>query len=588
MTQIHEVDTAPWVPRRGETLLGRLQELARSRGDEESLRFVRFGAPDIACSLRELMERSAPVAARIAERARPRGADASFGFPVPVVITALDPYPTVLAFLAALRAGTAPLILAPPNALGGDGAFGQRVASVTGRLGGRCVRVSDASLGVSLGPGDDPLVLDETALFGTVPETEPPVVDPGGPDDVVFFQMTSASTGDGSLVAISNDNVLTNVHGIRAGLGGGAHERMCGWLPLYHDMGLIGTLLLSVLHGWPLRLLAPAAFVRRPARWLQAMSDHGATITTAPNFGYDQAWQQPTDAELEGVDLSRLRLVVTGAEPIRKSTLDGFCRRLAPYGFRAESFAPAFGLAESTLATTLHRPGRLPWFVRVDPIGLKPGRPVPLLGEGVLSVPDEDDRGVAVFALGPALPDLGLGLVDDEGVAIDGDLVLGEIVLRGRSVCVGRLENAERGLVRTHGGPLSTGDLGFTFRGDLFVLERKKHVIIRYGRNYLASLLEEQVAAVLDHPVHQLMVLDLDITDPVSPICVVLERFRGAPDLTPQQHRALRGLELPVDRLLSARRRILPRTTSGKKRYHLVRELARAGELKVEETLELR
>src|SRR5262249_36328250 len=162
-------------------------------------------------------------------------------------------------------------------------------------------------------------------------------------DDVAFLQMTSASTGDSKLVSISHGNACANLRALHRALGAGADERVVSWLPLHHDMGLVGTALFSFFFGYDLHIMKPSEFIMRPHRWLAAMSRSRCTMTAAPNFGYEYAQRMVSDRDLAGTDLSTLRTAVVGAEPIRHETLRDFCARLHRYGLRGDVFVPAYG-----------------------------------------------------------------------------------------------------------------------------------------------------------------------------------------------------------------------------------------------------
>ncbi|MCC3769315.1 AMP-binding protein [Streptomyces sp. UNOC14_S4] len=499
-----------------------------------------------------------------------------------VVIAANDPLPTLLAFFGALWAGSRPLILPSPRALGGTERFRGHVGHVLRTFPGEAVlALQEGLVQEDFTAPVVPLPGEADGYDTLAPGELPTTTGPGG-DAVAFLQATSASTGDPKLLAISHANVCANLAALRVSLGAGRHERMVSWLPLYHDMGLVGTALLSFFHGWPLHLMKPTEFVMRPREWILALSRHRATITAAPNFGYDHAYRAVDERDLTGCDLSALRCAVIGAEPIRLATMDGFHRRYRPYGLSPSALVCSYGMAESTLASSMPVPGSTPRYVLVDPTGMEPGTPVRLLGEGLLGGPPPQGHGIPVFSLGRALDGLDARLTDDDGRPVEEETVLGEIVLRGTSIAAGYVDPATGRPRPFPDGLLRTGDLGFRHRGDLFVLERRKHVVIRQGRNHLAALLEEQVAGILGHPAHEIIVLDADIHDPASDITVVVEHYGGTPDVTTAQAAALRDLDLPVDVLLFAHRRVIPRTTSGKKRYHTTRQRLADGSLKAE------
>jgi acyl-CoA synthetase (AMP-forming)/AMP-acid ligase II len=557
-----------------EAIYGTARSLDRGRG----VRFLQHGAPDAFVPYERFLRMSAWLGRKMPED-------------TVAVIAANDPLPALLAFFGALWAGGRPLILPSPRAMGGEAVFRQHVERILARLPGDPVLAVQDGIdperpGVPVVPL--PAGIDS---YDTLGPAELPAVGQAGGDSIAFLQATSASTGDAKLLAISHANICANLAALRVSLGAGADERVVSWLPLYHDMGLVGTTLLSFFNGWPLYMMKPTEFIMRPRNWIDGLSRYRATITAAPNFGYDHACRLVDGRDISGCDLSALRCAVVGAEPIRLATMAGFYERFRPYGLRAQSLVCSYGMAESTLASTMPEPGSVPRYVVVDPSGSTIGATVRVLGEGLLDDPPPDGPGIPVFSVGRPLDGLTTGLVDEDDREIDRETVLGEITLRGSSVAAGYLDPVT-GLPTPFSGAdspvLHTGDLGFRHRGDIFVLERKKHVIIRFGRNHLAALLEEQVAAILRHPAHELIVLDTDIYDPSSDIAVVVEHYRGEPELDQNQIAALRELDLPIDVVVFAQRRVLPRTTSGKKKYYATRQRLADRTIKADRVARLR
>lgn len=538
-------------------------------GTDSGITFLDPDAGDVTISYRGFLRMSAWLGQKLpmGEPDRPRT----------LVIAASNPLPTLLAFFAALGLGARPLIIPGPKALGGVAPFVERMTHTLSRFPGYCalalehglisdeVRLPDVPV-IPLSPVSTDY--GESDVDAIVAELS------AGGDDVAFLQMTSASTGAGKLVAISHANACANLTALGEGLAFGPGDRIGSWLPLYHDMGLVGTTLCGFFHGLPLGIMKPTDFIRRPYRWLDMLSRLGSTITAAPNFGYDYAARTVSDRQIKDIDLSRLRCAVIGAEPIRLATLRGFVDRFAPCGLRAEVLTCSYGMAEATLGTAMLRPGNAPRYLLVDVAKVDIGAPVRILGGGELgsgTAADDEGPGVAVFSNGPALPAITIELVDEDGAPLSGDGVLGEFALRGPSVSVGYFDSVTAAPVSFADGVFRTGDLGFVQDGDVFILERSKHVIIRNGQNFLASLLEARIAQLLDRPEHELIVLDTDVRDPRSHIIAVVENFAGVAQLTTEQKAALRDLDLPIDAVLFSRKRIIPRTTSGKKKYHETR-----------------
>ncbi|HEY6798698.1 MAG TPA: AMP-binding protein [Kineosporiaceae bacterium] len=565
-----------------------LQRNAVRAGERAEVRRRLARQDDVALSLDRLLRAAAHVGQGIPEPLDSR--------PQVVLVAATDPLTALTGFLAALSVEALPLMLAHPKALGGMDAYLARITWLARHFGNRPV--------VAMEPG---LLPDRAALDG-LPIVELPadvtavqahaLPEPSsrhnGGDDVAFLQLTSASTGDAKLVAVTHANVCANLDAMTAGLELSLGQDLaCSWMPLHHDMGLIGATLFPMYNGVSTIMMRPNDFIKNPAFWIRTMAEFRATFTGAPNFAIDYAANAVTDADLEGVDLSSMRRFGLAAEPIHRTTVQRWLDRFGPYGFRADAFVPGLGMAESTLSTTF-RVGRPPRYLFVETDGAVVGQPVRVLGRGECThparpVPELPDgaRAVAVLSLGSALEGITVDLRDAEGALVEGEHRVGEICVRGASVA--GYYDADAGTARpVPDGVLRSGDLGFVDSGELFVLERIKNVIIRNGVNYLASLLEQQVADVLGVLAHGVAILEEDIHDPASPVHVVVELADGLPALSVEQRAALRQLDLAVDVVTFARGLALPRTTSGKKRYHVCRQLLVSADLDTVERFDLR
>lgn len=552
-------------------LLGAIREVVRGADPGNGVHFLTPGGPEVFLSYDRFLRTSALIGRELPDDRV-------------VVIAADDQLPTLQAFFAALWSGGRPLVLPSPRALGGEEAFRRHIGRTLALFPpGEVVLALQEGLTEPSFPC--PVVLLPREAEGYDALDELPATPGGEGDAVAFLQATSASTGDSKLLAVSHANACANLGALYVSLHAGRDERVVSWLPLFHDMGLVGMGLLSFFHAWPLYMMKPTDFIMRPQLWAQTLSRYRGTITAAPNFGFDHAYRTVHTGELVGCDLSALRCAVIGAEPIRLATMAGFHRTYAPYGLGEGSLVCSYGMAESTLASTMWAPGETPRYVVVDPVGLESGASLRLLGEGLLGEEPPVARGIPVFSVGRALNGLTTALIDEEGLPVTEEGVLGEITLRGTSVSVGRFDPATGTPEPFPEGLLHTGDLGFLHRGELFVLERRKHVIIRQGRNHLATLLEAQVSRILEHPAHEIIVLEADIHDPASEITALVEHDREGRELTAEQAAALRLLDLPVDLVLFARRRVIPRTTSGKKRYHTTRQRLADGSLKADRTV---
>jgi acyl-CoA synthetase (AMP-forming)/AMP-acid ligase II len=257
------------------------------------------------------------------------------------------------------------------------------------------------------------------------------------------------------------------------------------WLPLYHDMGLIGAWLTSLHFGFPLVVMSPLRFLARPARWLQAIHEHGGTISGGPNFGFELCLRRIDDDELEGSTSQSWRIAFNGAEPVSPDTVTRFAERFARFGLRPEALTPVYGLAECAVALTVPPLDR---GARIDRVARQPlarhGRAEP--------ADDTEKHPVRHVACGKPLPGHHVRIVDDAGRVLP-DRREGRIQFRGPSATSGYYRNPQATRELFDGDWLNTGDLGYLAEGDLFVTGRTKDLIIRAGRNLHPAELEEAV-----------------------------------------------------------------------------------------------
>jgi acyl-CoA synthetase (AMP-forming)/AMP-acid ligase II len=398
-------------------------------------------------------------------------------------------------------------------------------------------------------------------------------------DTIAYMQYTSGSTSEPRGVMLSHANLLHNCEAMHQLLGLPETGVGAGWLPHYHDMGLIGMLIMPIWGGGSLAFTSPVSFVMRPALWLKMISRYKAEYTVAPNFAYDWLLRGVTDAQLEGLDLSSLKFALNGAEPIRTTTLKKIEQRFGPIGFDPSVWAPGYGMAEATLLITGTPCGSGATVATFDPNELELHRAVPA-DEGAELVGCGRPINMSVHIVDPVLTEpLPAGRV-------------GEIWVQGDSVAQGYWQRTEESastfgatLADGSGPYLRTGDLGFLLDGELFVTGRLKDVIIVNGRNLYPQDIEE--AGRDAHPALGAAAA-FGVTADREHIVLVQEvRPKDLGGLTienlaKQVKRDLtRVFAVPAVSVVLVRRNSVGKTTSGKIQRRRTRELFLDGQLNV-------
>ncbi|NQV55830.1 MAG: AMP-binding protein [Rhodospirillales bacterium] len=391
------------------------------------------------------------------------------------------------------------------------------------------------------------------------------------PTDRAFIQYTSGSTGDPKGVILSHANLLANIRAMGARLNVGADDVFVSWLPLYHDMGLIGAWLGSLTHAIPLVLMSPLTFLARPERWLRAISDHKGTLSGAPNFAYELCLSRLGAKELKGLDLSSWRIAFSGAEPVNWRTLENFIDRFSDFKFARSSLMPVYGLAENSVGLAFPIPGSGPKYDRIDRLVLsKYGRAEPSN--------TEDDNLLTLPSCGMPLAGHQVRIVDETARELP-DRIEGRLQFMGPSATTGYLHNAEATAELFDGDWLNTGDLGYVVDGEIYITGRVKDLIIRGGRNIYPAELETAIGNLEGLRSGAVAVFGSPDPDTGTERLVVMAetRRRGGADQS-QIIQAVNSLAAdiigsPPDLVLLVPPRSVPKTSSGKIRRNAARQI---------------
>jgi acyl-CoA synthetase (AMP-forming)/AMP-acid ligase II len=371
------------------------------------------------------------------------------------------------------------------------------------------------------------------------------------PEELALIQFSSGSTGDPRGVCLSHGNILANVRAFATRIAAQPDDVCVTWLPLYHDMGLIGTLMATLMARVALVLFPPTDFLRKPAFWLQMLGKYRATIGVAPQFAYNLCVRKAPARAQAGVDLSCLRVLLNGAEPIHREGIEAFEEAYRPLGLRAGVVTPCYGLAEGTLAACMAVPGRAIAAAR---------------GESAEEGGESGER--PVVSCGPPMDATEVRILGSDGTWLP-EGAIGEICVRGPSVCRGIL-GADGIVPATNAdGWLATRDLGFLRGGELYVTGRLKDLIIIGGRNIYPQDLEAVAAELPGFRPGRIAAFGVTEPGRATEVVVVVAEYTEAPDAAVHSVSELRRrlLErfgvIPHDTVLLGRGQI-PVTTSGK------------------------
>ncbi len=463
-----------------DTLVSCLSKLPR--GDARGFRFRAIDGTDRYYPF-EALEREAKARAALLAGLGLRKGDR-------IALVIADPAEFVLSFLGAAIAGIVPVPIYPRASFKAKNAYVETVGHIVKASGAKALLIMEATKPVveevlAHDTGLSRLVILEELLQQPAAAFETPAIEP---EDLCFLQFTSGSTSMPKGVMVTHRNLVENA---RAFLGPRGIDRRdedvaVTWLPLYHDMGLIGFVLGTIVCNIPTVLMPTEAFGRRPNLWLETIHKYRGTITFAPNFAYGLATKRARDKDLEDLDLSCVRLAGCGAEPINARVMREFAERFARCGFKATALMPAYGMAESTLAITFHERDTPIMTDVVDAEKMK-------TGFAVKAAPGPNT--LELVCCGHPFPKHELKVVDQQGHTLPQRRV-GEIWSHGPSVTKGYYGNPEATAQAFTDGWLHTGDLGYMADGNLYVCGRLKDLIIIRGANHYPQDLEWAVAEV--------------------------------------------------------------------------------------------
>jgi fatty-acyl-CoA synthase len=488
-----------------------------------------------------------------------------------VVMVVASQHEFIQLFLGATRAGAVPVPLYPPFILSQVDAY---LASLD-----RILRLTDARALITSAPILPLLERLESdvrrLIFEDVEEAkevcELPAV---RADDLAFLQFTSGSTAAPKGVMVPHRALLEHASAIGAYLGvSPERDRGVNWLPLYHDLGLIGFTFTPMLRQTSVWYLAPLDFARDPTAWPELIDRVGGTVSSAPNFGYELLARRATDEQLERWDLSSWRIAICGAEAIRPQTLEGFADRFEQAGFSRRAFMPCYGLAEATLAISLWSVAEQPRTVAVDAEALRDRG-------SVVSAPDDPDA-IELMSCGRPLPGHEVAILDADGRRLP-ELREGEIVFRGPSVTDGYFEDAEATAANFDAeGWLRTGDLGFLRDSEVYPTSRKKDLIIVAGRNYHPH--DVEWCAGEENGVRGGGAIAFAVAGEMGDVAILVVEARPGVDTEELRRRLVvrvrKQLGLVLEEVLVVGRGELPKTSSGKPRRAELRRRYEDGEL---------
>ncbi len=494
-----------------------------------------------------------------------------------VIIALPNTYDFVGAYFGALHIGAVPAAVPPIRDLSAGNAYLRTVAERIHFIHARALVIQEDQESLR---GQAPFsTMDDLAVLsrGCLPPAGEPPTHQARPDDLAMLQFTSGTAGKSKAVQLTHGALIAQTKGIARRLRVVTEEDWAvSWLPLFHDMGLIGYLLTTMLVGGHVSLLLVEDFIRRPRIWLQVLSDTKASITGAPPSAFALAARHLSPEKAAAFDLSRVRIALVGAEMVTAAPLEQFAQALAPAGFRPTSFIPTYGLAENCLAVNMTPLDTGPEYdtVYLDLLqdqGL--AQPVETTGDG--------ERPRRTFtSLGPPLPDTEVAIEGEKGEHL-GERRVGEIIVRSTSLLTGYFDNPDATQEVLQDGWMHTGDLGYLAGGNLYITGRKKEVMIVGGRNYYPDDLEQIAAEVPGvYRRRTVAIAHEDATRGTDVIVILAEtKLRDVNQLRMQIRRAVLAAGYPVSEVVLLPPKTVQMTANGKLKRTDIKRRYLAGEL---------
>ncbi|MBS1213687.1 MAG: long-chain-fatty-acid--CoA ligase [Proteobacteria bacterium] len=555
------------VPRTAGTLVQVLSWHAERHPDRLHVRFYEDEGEGESLSYGELQA----GASRVALGLQSRGLNP--GDPVVIMLPTGKDY--FFSFFGALLAGGVPLPIYPPGRMAQLEAHLERYAPVLANSGAPwLVSYAEARpLTRSL-----PAIADLKVTAVTVPdlgESAGTLLQPAlAQQDLALLQYTSGSTGQPKGVMLTHANLLANIRAMGEAVEATPNDVFVSWLPLYHDMGLIGAWLGSLYHGFPLVLMPSTSFLSRPKRWLWAIHRYRGTLSSSPNFGYEIC-SRLDEADVAGLDLSSWRWAFNGAEAVSPDTLEKFTRRFTSQGFHDKALSPVYGLAESSVGLAFPPPQRGPWVDRIvrERFSTR-GVAVPAA--------DDDANPLRFVSCGLPLPGHQIRVVDEAGHELP-ERRQGRIQFKGPSATSGYFRDAERTRELFRGDWLESGDLGYIVGGEIFITGRIKDIVIRGGRNIYPHEIEQLVSGIAGIRKEGVAVFGVKSESTGTERLVVLAETRLREG--PEQDRARADINAavselvgaPPDEVVLAPPGAVLKTSSGKVRRAVIRQLYERG-----------